>query len=296
MKKTLVVMAAGMGSRFGGLKQIEPVGPNGEFILDYSVFDAKRAGFTKVVFVIKKENESIFRETIGKRLENQIEVAYVYQELFDVPNQIEIPSDRIKPLGTGHALYVTRNVVNEPFAVISSDDFYGREPFYLLSKFLEKEEGYGIIGYQIGDTITENGAVKRGVCFEKDGKLTDIIESKVEKIDGVIHGEPLDGRESYIVNETHPVSMLMYGLKPNIYSYMETNMVEFFNSQKDLTTVEYFLPSVLEDMMNSNLVNIKVIPTKAKWKGITYMEDLEDLKKYIEKLIEDGEYPTKLWD
>lgn len=296
MKKTLVVMAAGMGSRFGGLKQIEPVGPNGEFIIDYSIYDAKRAGFSKVVFIIKKENEEIFRETIGKRIEDKIEVEYAFQEIDAIPEEIVLPKDRTKPLGTAHALYVTRDLVHEPFAVISADDFYGKEPFYLLNEFLEKEDGYALIGYEIGGTLTENGSVKRGVCFQENGKLKSIVESKVERTLGVIHGEPLDGRPEYILEENHPVSMLMYGLRPNIYSYIEKDIIDFFKKQEDLSTVEYFLPTVIDDMMNKNLVDVKVIPTKATWKGVTYASDLEDLKLYIKDLIEKGEYPEKLWE
>ena len=295
MEKTLVVMAAGMGSRFGGLKQIEPVGPNGEFIIDYSIYDAKRAGFTKVVFVIKKEIEDIFKETIGKRLENNIKVEYAFQELTSIPEEINIPRDRTKPLGTGHALYVTNEIVKEPFAVISADDFYGKEPFYLLSEFLNNGDDYAVIGYEIGSTLTENGSVKRGVCFEKAGKLDAIIESKVERINGVIHGEPLDGRPPYILEENHPVSMLMYGLRPNIYEYVNKDIIDFFNNQNDLSTVEYYLPTILDDMKNKGLVNLKIVRTKDKWKGITYSSDLIEFKEYLNSLIENGEYPEKLW-
>ena len=182
---TLVIMAAGMGSRFGGLKQIEPVGPNGEFIIDYSIYDAIKAGFNKVVFIIKRSFEKEFKETIGKRIEGKIKVEYAYQEMDDVPEGTVIPEGREKPFGTGHALYTARNYIHEPFAVISADDFYGSHAFKVLGDSLKNTEDYSVIGYNIGNTITENGSVKRGVCFVKDGKLTDIIESKVEKVDGV---------------------------------------------------------------------------------------------------------------
>jgi len=296
--KTLVVLAAGMGSRFGGLKQIEPVGPNGEFIIDYSVYDAKKAGFNKVVFVIKKENEEVFKETIGKRIENKIEVVYAYQDVFDVPEEVNMPKTRTKPLGTAHAVYVTRNMVHESFAVISADDFYGAESFHLLADFLDHTDDFGIIGFHIGNTLTENGSVKRGVCFEKDGLLDTIVESKVEKIDGVIYGEPIDGRtnsEKYVLEENHPVSMLMFALRPSVYDYMEKDIVRFFQNQTDLSTVEYFLPTVLDDMFHEGLINIKVIPTKEKWMGITYTDDLILLKNHIHGLIEQGEYPSNLW-
>ena len=290
----LVVMAAGMGSRFGGLKQIEPVGPNGEFILDYSIYDAMQNGFDKVVLIIKEEHLNDFKETIGKRLEGKIQVEYAFQKNSTLPSGFEVPSDRVKPLGTGHALYCTKEYVDGPLAVISADDFYGGDAFKVLGDSLKNTEDYSVIGYHIGNTIPENNSVKRGVCFTQDGKLTDIIESKVERIDGVIHGEPLDGREPYTMEEDHPVSMLMYGLRKDIYDYMEKDFKEFLGSGPDLNTCEYFLPTVLDHMMKEGL-EIKVLPTKALWKGVTYKEDLEELKEHIRKAIENGEYPENLW-
>lgn len=290
----LVVMAAGMGSRFGGLKQIEPVGPNGEFIIDYSIFDALRNGFDKVVFIIKEENYNDFKETIGKRLEGKIEVEFAFQDKNNVPEGCSVPEDRVKPLGTGHALYCTKDIVKGPFAVISADDFYGSHAFRVLGDSLKNTEDYSVIGYNIGNTITENGSVKRGVCFVKDGKLTDIIESKVEKIDGVITGEPLDGRPSYTMEEDHPVSMLMYGIRNGIYEYMEEDFKKFFAETEDLVTSEYYLPNILDGMMKEGL-DIKVIPTTSVWKGVTYKTDLDDLKAHILKEIEAGEYPENLW-
>ena len=290
----LVVMAAGMGSRFGGLKQIEPVGPNGEFIIDYSIFDALRNGFDKVVFIIKEENYNDFKETIGKRLEGKIDVEFAFQDKNNVPEGCSVPEDRVKPLGTGHALYCTKDIVKGPFAVISADDFYGSHAFKVLGDSLKNTEDYSVIGYNIGNTITENGSVKRGVCFVKDGKLTDIIESKVEKIDGVITGEPLDGRPSYTMEEDHPVSMLMYGIRNGIYEFMEEDFKKFFAETEDLMTQEYYLPNILDSMMKEGL-DIKVIPTTSVWKGVTYKTDLEDLKQHILKEIEAGEYPENLW-
>ena len=290
----LVVMAAGMGSRFGGLKQIEPVGPNGEFIIDYSIFDALRNGFDKVVFIIKEENYNDFKETIGKRLEGKIDVEFAFQDKNNVPEGCSVPEDRVKPLGTGHALYCTKDIVKGPFAVISADDFYGSHAFKVLGDSLKNTEDYSVIGYNIGNTITENGSVKRGVCFVKDGKLTDIIESKVEKIDGVITGEPLDGRPSYTMEEDHPVSMLMYGIRNGIYEFMEDDFKKFFAETEDLMTQEYYLPNILDSMMKEGL-DIKVIPTTSVWKGVTYKTDLEDLKQHILKEIEAGEYPENLW-
>lgn len=290
----LVVMAAGMGSRFGGLKQIEPVGPNGEFIIDYSIFDALRNGFDKVVFIIKEENYNDFKETIGKRLEGKIDIEFAFQDSKNVPEGCVVPETRVKPLGTGHALYCTKDIVKGPFAVISADDFYGSHAFKVLGDSLKNTEEYSVIGYNIGNTITENGSVKRGVCFVKDGKLTDIIESKVEKVDGVITGEPLDGRPSYTMEEDHPVSMLMYGIRNGIYDFMEEDFKKFFAETEDLETTEYYLPTILDSMMKEGL-EIKVIPTTSVWKGVTYKTDLDDLKTHILNEIEKGEYPENLW-
>lgn len=290
----LVVMAAGMGSRFGGLKQIEPVGPHGEFIIDYSIYDAIQNGFDKVVFIIKKENLNDFKETVGKRIEGKIKVEYAFQDINDIPEGVTIPEDRVKPLGTGHALYCTRKLVEGPLAVISADDFYGADAFRVLGDSLKNTEDYSVIGYQIGKTITENGSVKRGVCFVEDGKLTGIVESKVEKINGVITGEPLDGRPSYTMKEDQPVSMLMYGLRRDIYDYINDDIKEFFSTCEDLSTGEYYLPTILDNMMKEGL-DIKVIPTTAVWKGVTYKSDLEELKEHIRKAIENGEYPEDLW-
>lgn len=290
---TLVIMAAGMGSRFGGLKQIEPVGPNGEFIIDYSIYDAKKAGFNKVVFIIKKSFEKEFKETIGKRLEGNIKVEYAYQEMDDVPEGTVIPEGREKPFGTGHALYTARNYIHEPFAVISADDFYGSEAFEDLAQGLQNNKDYVIIGYKIGSTLTENGSVKRGVIFEEDGKLKKIVESKVERVNGIITGCPLDSDETYTVEEDHPVSMLMYGLQPEAVDYVVNDIKNFFQTA-DLTKDEYYLPNVLNEIMYSGN-NFNVVKTNAIWKGVTYATDLEELKNHISDLIEKDVYPNNLW-
>ena len=292
---TLAIMAAGMGSRFGGLKQIEPVGPNGEFIIDYSIYDAIKAGFTKVIFIIKEENYKDFVETIGKRIEGKIDVEYVFQKMEDVPSGVEIPKDRVKPLGTGHVLYTLRNTIKEPFAVISADDFYGREPFELLVDSLSKGE-YSTIGYKIGNTLTSVGSVKRGVFFTKDGYVTHIVESKVEKINNQIICTPLNGGNDYIIDNDQTVSMLMFGLQPSIFKFIDKDILNYFNSHKDkLDTCEYFLPDILTNMIKEKYARIKLIPTQAVWKGVTYREDLEELKKYINEEIKNGVYPEKLY-
>ena len=293
---TLVIMAAGMGSRFGGLKQIEPVGPNGEFIIDYSIYDAIKAGFKKVVFIIKEENYEIFKQTVGARISSKIDVEYVFQKMEDIPKKYSIPKDRVKPWGTAQALYAAKDVVNGPFAVISADDFYGREPYRLLLDSMSKKE-FSAIGYKIGNTLTSNGSVKRGVCFSKNGYLTTIIESKVKYVEGKIIGEPLNGDPNYEMVEDQSVSMLMFGLQPSLFEYIGNDMQKFFDKHKDnLESCEYLLPDVLGDMLNKNLIKIKLITTNAVWNGVTYREDLDEIKKYISKCIEEGVYPNKLYE
>ena len=292
---TLAIMAAGLGSRFGGLKQIEPVGPNGEFIIDYSIYDAIKAGFNKIVFVIKEDNYQDFVETIGKRIAGKINVEYVFQKNNDIPDGFDVPNTRTKPWGTGHVLYSLRNVVNEPFAVISADDFYGSEPYKLLYDSLQKGE-YSTIGYKIGNTLTTNGSVKRGVFFTKDGYVTHIVESKVEKINNKIICTPLNGGDDYEITNDQTVSMLMFGLQPSIFNYINKDIVTFFEKHKsNLNSCEYFLPDILTGMIKDNKAKIKLIPTTSIWKGVTYREDLEDLKEYIKLEINAGVYPEKLY-
>ena len=219
---TLVILAGGMGSRFGGLKQIAPMGPNGEFIIDYSIYDAIKAGFNKVVFLIRKENFEIFKETIGSRVEPHIRVEYAFQEFDAVPCAVNIPSERVKPLGTAHAILCVKNFVHEPFAIINADDFYGRDAFVKAYNYLNtvdvNSNDYGMIGYRVGNTLTENGSVKRGVCQVQDnGYLVNITESKVEKVNDVITASPLDGRKEFVVKSTDPVSMNFLLFTPTIF-------------------------------------------------------------------------------
>ncbi|MBQ9318338.1 MAG: nucleotidyltransferase [Bacilli bacterium] len=293
---TLAIMAAGLGSRFGGLKQIEPIGPNGEFIIDYSIYDAIKAGFNKVVIVIKKDNYQDFVETIGRRIAGKIDVEYVFQEMNDIPEGYYVPEERVKPWGTGHVLYCLRNTIKEPFAVISADDFYGREPYNLLYSSLKKGE-YSTIGYQIGNTLTENGSVKRGVFFSKDGYVTRIIESKVEKVDNKIVCTSLNGGDKYEIENNQTVSMLMFGFQPSIFHYVKEDIKQYFDMHKDnLVEGEYFLPDIITGMISNNVAQFKLIPTKAVWKGVTYREDLNDLKKYIYECIKQGVYPENLYE
>lgn len=300
MKKdlTLLVMAAGMGSRFGGLKQIEPVGPNKEFIIDYSINDAIYAGFNKVVFVIKEENLDLFKETIGKRIEDKIKVEYVFQKIEDLPNKELIPKERIKPLGTAQAVYAARNKINEKFAIINSDDFYGRDGFIKAAEFLNNSEDdeYALIAYKTGNTLTENGAVKRGIVFEKDGKIEKIIESSVEQKNDIITAEPLDGSNSFTIPFDQPVSMNLFALTPKIFEYISNNIEDFFINSKDLLNCEYLIPDVVFASSKENNKPVKVVKTNSKYYGITYREDLKIIKDGIKKEIEKGIYNNNLWE
>ena len=300
MKKdlTLLVLAAGMGSRFGGLKQIEPVGPNGEFIIDYSIKDAILAGFTKVVFVIKEENYEIFKETIGKRVENHIKVEYAFQKNSDIPEGVIIPEERVKPLGTAHAIYSTREVINENFATINADDFYGRDAYIKAAEFLRncEDNQYGMIAYKVGNTLTENGSVKRGVIFAENSNLNNIVESSIKEENGVAKCSPLDGSAEFDIELDQPVSMNLFCLTPKLIEYVSSNIKEFFtDSNNDLTTCEYLLPNVVFESSLEQNRPVKVVTTDSKYLGMTYREDLEELKNGILTEIEKGTYENNLW-
>lgn len=304
MKKdiTLVILAGGMGSRFGGLKQIEPMGPNGEFIIDYSIYDAIKAGFNKVVFLIRRENFEIFRETIGRRVEPHIKTEYIFQELDSIPTNMEIPSDRVKPLGTAHAVLCTRECISEPFAMINADDFYGRDAFIKAYEFLsnvdDASDNYGMIGYRVANTLTENGSVKRGVC-EVDNKdnLICIHESKVEKKDGVINASPLNGDKPFVVDENDTVSMNFLLFTPNIFKHLEEKFPIFLENNRDnLLTSEYLIPDVVTKLIKEGISSTKVIKTSSSWYGVTYKEDTPDVRKAITNLVKQGEYNYNLWD
>lgn len=294
---TLVIMAAGMGSRFGGLKQIEPVGPNGEFIIDYSIYDAIKAGFKKVVFIIKEENYDIFKETIGKRIEGKVDVEYVFQDIKNIPEGVVLPSDRTKPLGTGHAILSLKGTVDEPFAIINADDFYGRDAFVKATNFLNEDtEDYAMIGYLIGNTLTENGSVKRGYCEQLNGYLTNIIESNVYRENDKIKVEPLDGREGFYALDSDLVSMNMFCFKPDMIDYLDKHFIDFFKkNEKDLTKCEYLIPDVVFERINNNDIKVRVIDTTAVWHGVTYREDKEELVDFIREVTNNGEYPNKLY-
>lgn len=292
---TLVILAAGMGSRFGGLKQIEPVDDNGNFIIDYSVYDAKYAGFDKIVFVIKEENYEVFKNTIGARIGNFIKVEYAFQKNDNLEKYVDIPSDRVKPFGTAHALLCAKEYIDGPFGIISSDDFYGRGAFKLLKEALDNNIPCAI-GYMLKNTMSENGSVKRGVCFSEGGYLTGNDDYSIEKIDGKIMAKHLVKDEVIELDEDQEVSMLMYGLNLDILNYLEDNLNKFFDENKDkLLTCEYLLPNELTNMISDGKARIKLIKTDERWMGITYKEDLDKLKSYLENLRANGVYPENLY-
>ena len=299
---TLVILAGGMGSRFGGLKQIEPFGPNDEFIIDYSIFDAVKVGFNKVVFIIKEENFDVFKETIGKRIEPHVKVEYCFQRIDSIPVLTQIPNERVKPLGTAHAILCSREFINEPFAMINADDFYGRDAFAKAYEYLSKidrsSNNYGMIGYKASNTLTENGSVKRGVCkVDNNDYLVSITESKVEREENIINAYPLNGNEPFVVNDNDTVAMNFLLFTPTIFKYLEEKFPIFLEKNKDnLITSEFLIPDVLTELVNEGTTTTKVINTSATWYGVTYREDVPGVRDAINNLVVAGEYNNNLWD
>lgn len=299
MSKTLLIMAAGMGSRFGGLKQIEPVGPNGEFIIDYSIYDAIKAGFDKVVFVIKKENEEIFKETVGNRVSKYIKVEYAFQDMDDLPEGYVRPVDREKPWGTSHAILSAKNLIDGNFAIINADDFYGRDAYEVVSRFLDNKFDsniYCVVGYLIKNTLSNIGSVKRGICKEKDGYLTELIESSVVKENNIITASPLNGDKPFTITEDCLVSMNMLGFNNSIFKYLEDNFPKFLDdNMENILKCEYLIPDSVFDAVKNDFASVKLLSTTARWQGITYKEDTQTVINEINSLIESGVYPNKLW-
>ena len=298
MQKTLLVMAAGMGSRFGGLKQIEPMGPNGEFLIDYSIYDAKLAGFTKVVFIIKEENYNLFKETVGKRVESHIETEYVFQDASNLEEAYPALKERVKPLGTGHAILCAKDKIDTPFAIINADDFYGRDAYFVASKYLDTidDEHYAVVGYSVSKTLSPNGAAKRGICREENGELVDLIESSVERVNGEIVASPLNGSEPFKVTEDTLVSMNLLLFTPQIFEVLEKKLAVFLEENKeDLSKCEFLIPDVVRTAMNEKTVTVDLLKTDSVWHGVTYREDKEEVVTAINKLIEEKIYPNKLW-
>lgn len=294
MKKTLVIMAAGMGSRFGGLKQIEPVGPSGEIIADYSVYDAKRAGFSKVIFIIRKENEEYFRKNIISKYSG-IEIELAFQELEYVPNGASIPSDRTKMLGTGHALYCAKDLIDGDFVIINSDDFYGKDSYKIAADFLdENANDYVSVNYPYIVTSSKYGKVKRGVVNESGDVINSITESEIGEENGKIMAKSLQTGEVFEINENTPVAVNFFGFRKNFLDILTKEMNVFLESGVTLTN-EFLLPEILKKCLDENLVTLKSKVSPSKWIGMTYKEDLETVKNHINSLIERGDYPNELW-
>lgn len=300
MKPTLFVLAAGMGSRYGGLKQLDGLGPNGETIMDYSIFDAIRGGFGKVVFVIRKDFEQDFRDKILSKYQNHIPVELVFQGLNDLPAGYTCPEDRVKPWGTNHAVLMGKDVIHEPFAVINADDFYGRDSFAVLGKALAemggKENDYCMVGYRVGNTLSESGSVARGVCeTNAEGYLTTVVErTAIERIDGKVSFKDENG-VMQTIGDTTPVSMNMWGFTPDYFTYSEEYFKEFLDENKGNLKAEYFIPLMVNKLINDGTARVKVLDTTSKWFGVTYAADRQGVVDKIQALVNTGEYPAKLF-
>lgn len=303
MKPTLLVLAAGIGSRYGGLKQLDPVGPSGENIIDYSIFDAIRTGFGKVVFVIRKDIEEVFKEFIGTRYEGKIEIKYAFQELEAIPAGFEIPADREKPWGTGHAILMAKDVINEPFAVINADDFYGRSGFQLLADYytdapmeVDGKANFSMTGFILRNTLSEHGTVSRGVCsVDADGNLTNVVElTKIAKR-GDAAENLAEGESVTDLTGDEVVSMNMWGFTPAIFEHLETQFIEFLQEQINVPKSEFFIPFVVDRTIKEGSAKLKVLKSTDSWFGVTYREDKPMVMASIQKLVDDGVYPEKLF-
>ena len=299
MKPTLFVLAAGMGSRYGGLKQIDGLGPSGETIMDYSVYDALRAGFGKVVFVIRKDFEEAFRKVVISKYADKVPCEVCFQSVDSVPEGCTYNPERTKPWGTNHAVLMAKGLINEPFAVINADDFYGRESFQVLADYLKSVEGttgkYCMVGYRVANTLSENGSVSRGVCAtDENGYLTDVVErTKIEKVgDKIIYTE--DGVDTEI-SPNSPVSMNMWGFTPEYFEYVEKAFVEFLQARGQELKSEFYIPTLVNDMIRSGEATCKVLDTTSKWFGVTYAEDRPQVVMKINDLVKEGVYPEKLF-
>ena len=299
MKPTLFVLAAGMGSRYGGLKQIDGLGPSGETIMDYSVYDALRAGFGKVVFVIRKDFEEAFRKAVISKYADKVPCEVCFQSVDSVPEGCTYNPERTKPWGTNHAVLMAKGLINEPFAVINADDFYGRDSFQVLADYLKSVEGttgkYCMVGYRVANTLSENGSVSRGVCAtDENGYLTDVVErTKIEKVgDKIIYTE--DGVDTEI-SPNSPVSMNMWGFTPEYFEYVEKAFVEFLQARGQELKSEFYIPTLVNDMIRSGEATCKVLDTTSKWFGVTYAEDRPQVVMKINNLVKEGVYPEKLF-
>ena len=303
MKPTLFLLAAGMGSRYGGLKQLDGLGPNGETIMDYSIYDAIHAGFGKLVFVIRKDFEEDFRKKIISKYEGHIPCELVFQSLDALPEGFTVPEGRTKPWGTNHALMMGESVINEPFGIVNCDDFYGRDAFEVMGKFLSNlPEGsknkYAMVGFRVGNTLSESGTVSRGVCAtNSENLLTDVVErTKIERHNGDV--QYLDENEKWVtIDDKTPVSMNFWGFTPDYFEYSKDYFKSFLSDPKNMANLksEFFIPLMVDKLIKENTATVEVLDTASKWFGVTYPEDRQGTVDKIQKLIDEGVYPSKLF-
>jgi choline kinase len=300
MKPTLIILAAGMGSRYGSLKQVDAVGPKGETIIDYSVFDALRAGFGKIVFVIRKDIEKDFLEVFGKRFEGKVPYEIAFQELDMLPEGLKCPADRVKPWGTAHAVWVCRNAVKEPFAVINADDFYGQDSFNVLAKKLSNpqlgQDDSFMVGYRLANTLSEQGSVSRGVCKVDDKSfLQDVVErTKIERIDGVV--KYLDENNAMVpVDDQSLVSMNCWGFTPKLFGHIDSMLNEFLGGSLANPKAEFYIPTVVNHLIKNGKATCNVLPTSSQWFGVTYPGDKPMVMEKLSNLVSKGIYPTPLF-
>lgn len=290
---TLLVMAAGMGSRYGGLKQLDAVGPNGETIIDFSVYDAIRAGYNKVVFIIRKDFEKQFKQKVSNKYKNKIDVEIVYQDLNDLPGSFRCPNERSKPWGTGQAILAARNAISEPFVAINGDDFYGKESFKVISNYYSSvNSGFAMAAFQLDKTLSENGSVSRGICEQNSDELVTVVETHDIKKNsaGIIE---CDRDISLLGNEL--VSMNMWGFTPTLFDHLEKMFNDFLTGNISDLKSEFLIPSVINDLIEKNIEKVKVLKTQSTWFGVTYVEDKAFVESQIKELIQSGEYPVSLF-
>jgi len=301
MKPTLLVLAAGMGSRYGSLKQIDPVGPSGETIIDYSIYDAIRAGFGKVVFIIRKSFEEDFKNIFISKLQPHIQVEYVFQEIDKLPEGLTASPDRTKPWGTAHAVLMAKDAIHEPFAVINGDDFYGSGAFQTMAEYLnslttETQTQYSLVGYQVGNTMSDYGSVSRGICQEDENEfLVSVTErTNIQYVDGKIAYNESDGKSVFLNSETL-VSMNFWGFTPEYFKQTEALFSDFVKANSDSLKAEFYIPYAIDILINNSSASVKVLRSDAKWFGVTYKEDKPLVIEKLAQLIKAGVYPAKLW-
>ena len=300
MKPTLLILAAGIGSRYGGVKQMDKVGPSGESIIDYSIYDAIRAGFGKVVFVINKKIEKDFMEIFNRKLKGKVETDYVLQEINNIPEGIKYSSERVKPWGTAHAVLVTKDKIHEPFVVVNADDFYGTGSYKLIKEFFEDIDPempqYCLAGYKLSSTLSEFGSVSRGICsVDIEDYLSTVVErTDIQKLNNSIGYEDSNGNWDILPDDT-PVSMNIWGFTPSIFKFLEFYFKDFISKNAGNPKAEFFIPAVINDLIKTSKATVRMLRSKDQWFGVTYKDDKHKTIKKIRKLVEQGDYPENLW-